>query len=112
MERYLYFCNPNDSGAPNASGEIALYSTSSLRSIFALSNIKTRIAFSAVDGTASTEDAVDLTHADGDHKNVFNALIAMVNAEKTNNPFVVVADKEHGIFNIPGVTACEISYNV
>lgn len=110
MERYLYFTNPNDTGAPNANQEMALYPTSSARAIFATSATTTDIHFTpranAVDGT---EDQVQLTHASGDHKAVFNALVAMINAEKNNKPFVVVADKEKGLFNIKGVTACAIT---
>ena len=61
------------------------------------------------DGTGSTEDKVTLTHADLDHKNVMNALVAMINAQKNNDPFVVVADAQNSIFNINGVTAVTIS---
>ena len=38
-----------------------------------------------------------------------NALVAMINAEKNNSPFQVVADKEKSVFNINGVTACAIT---
>jgi len=110
MERYLYFTNPNDTGAPNATVELAMYPTSSVRAIFATSATTTDIHFAPRAGvTDGTEDQVQLTHASGDHKTVFNALVAMINAEKNNKPFVVVADKEKGVFNIEGVTACAIT---
>ena len=100
MERYLYFTNPNDPGGntPNATQELAMYPTSSLTNIFAASATTTTINFVPRDGTRTTEDVVTLTHADGDHKAVFNALVAMINAEKNNSPF-----------NINGVTACAIT---
>jgi hypothetical protein len=109
MERYLYFTNPNDSGAPNANAELAMYPTSSITAIFAASATTTTINFVPRDGTGTTEDVVTLTHADGDHKNVMNALVAMINAEKNNSPFQVVSDKEKSVFNISGVTACAIT---
>ena len=61
------------------------------------------------DGTGTTEDKVTLTHADLDHKNVMNSLVAMINAQKNNDPFVVVADAQNSIFNIDGVTAVTIT---
>ena len=109
MERYLYFTNPNDTGAPDANGELAMYPTSSVTAIFAASAITTTINFVPRDGTGTTEDVVTLTHADGDHKNVMGALVSMINAEKNNSPFQVVSDKEKSIFNISGVTACAIT---
>ena len=109
MERYLYFTNPNDSGAPNANAELAMYPTSSVTAIFAASATTTTINFVPRDGTSTTEDLVTLTHADGDNKNVMNELVAMINAEKNNSPFQVVADKEKSVFNISGVTACAIT---
>jgi hypothetical protein len=109
MERYLYFCNPDDTGAPNTTGEVAMYPTSSVTNIFAASATTTTINFVPRDGTGTTEDKVVLTHADGDHKNVMNALVSMINAEKNNSPFQVVSDKENSVFNITGVTACAIT---
>tara|TARA_R110000737_G_C14539437_1_gene478720 strand:- start:611 stop:949 length:339 start_codon:yes stop_codon:yes gene_type:complete len=109
MERYLYFTNPNDAGAPNANAELAMYPTSSVTAIFAASATTTTINLVPRDGTGTTEDVVTLTHVDGDHKNVIGALVAMINAEKNNSPFVVIADKEKGVFNINGVTACAIT---
>ena len=110
MERYLYFTNPN-SGAPDGNQELALYPTSSILAIFASSATETKINMLPRDGAGTAEDIIRLTHADGDHKAVMNALVAMINAEKNNNPFVVVADKENGIFNISGVTAVHITSN-
>lgn len=109
MERYLYFTNPNDTGAPNATQELAMYPTSAVTCIFAASATTTTINLVPRDGTISTEDVVTLTHADGDHKNVMGALVSMINAEKNNSPFQVVSDKENGVFNINGVTACAIT---
>ena len=109
MERYLYFCNPDDTGAPNTTGEVAMYPTSSVTNIFAASATTTTINFVPRDGTGSSEDVVTLTHTDGDHKNVIGALVSMINAEKNNSPFQVVSDKEDGVFNINGVTACAIT---
>jgi len=109
MERYLYFTNPNDTSAPDATQELAMYPTSSVTAIFAASATTTTINFVPRDGTTTTEDVVTLTHADGDHKNVMGALVSMINAEKNNSPFQVVSDKEKSIFNISGVTACAIT---
>lgn len=109
MERYLYFTNPNDSGAPNAAGELAMYAVSNCNGFFARGATTTTVSFVPRDGTGSTEDYVTLTHADGDHKNVFNALVEMINARKNKSPFQVVSDKENSIFNISGVTACTIT---
>ena len=109
MERYLYFTNPNDTGAPNANAELAMYPTSAVTCIFAASATTTTINLVPRDGTVSAEDVITLTHADGDHKNVMNELVAMINAEKNKNPFQVVSDKEKSVFNITGVTACAIT---
>ena len=38
-----------------------------------------------------------------------NALVAMINAQKNNDPFVVVADAQNSIFNIDGVSAVSIT---
>tara|TARA_R100000458_G_C8260719_1_gene236248 strand:+ start:1309 stop:1647 length:339 start_codon:yes stop_codon:yes gene_type:complete len=109
MERYLYFTNPDDTGAPNQTNEIAMYPTSAVRAIIAASATTTTIDLVPRDGTISSEDTVTLTHADGDHKNVMSELAAMINAEKNNSPFQVVSDKENEVFNITGVTGCTIS---
>ena len=79
MERYLYFTNPNDTGAPDTNAELAMYPTSSVTNIFAASATTTTINFVPRDGTGTTEDVVTLTHADGDHKNVMGALVSMIN---------------------------------
>ena len=109
MERYLYFTNPNDTGAPDANAELAMYPTSSVTAIFAASATTTTINFVPRDGTGTTEDVVTLTHASGDNKNVISALVSMINAEKNISPFQVVSDKENSVFNISGVTACAIT---
>jgi len=109
MERYLYFTNPNDTGAPDTNLELAMYPTSSVTAIFAASATTTTINFVPRDGTGTSEDKVVLTHSDGDHKNVMGALVSMINAEKNKSPFQVVSDKEKSIFNISGVTACAIT---
>ena len=109
MERYLYFTNPNDAGAPDTNAELAMYPTSSVTNIFAASATTTTINFVPRDGTRTTEDVVTLTHADGDHKTVMSELVAIINAEKNNSPFQVISDKESSVFNITGVTACAIT---
>ena len=109
MERYLYFTNPNDTGAPNANAELAMYPTSAVTCFFASTATRTTINFVPRDGTGTTEDVVTLTHASGDNKNVISALVSMINAEKNNSPFQVVSDKENSVFNISGVTACAIT---
>ena len=115
MERYLYFCNNDADGsgsatdAPNTNAELAMSPTSSVRAIFAASATTTTVNLVPRDGSTTTEDVVTLTHADGNHKAVFNALVAIINAEKNNKPFAVVSDKENSIFNLPGVTACAIT---
>ena len=107
MERYLYFVKTTD--APDATQEVALYPTSSVTAIEAASATTTDILLVPRDGSGTTEDKVTLTHADLDHKNVMNALVAMINAQKNNDPFVVVADAQNSIFNINGVTAVSIA---
>jgi len=107
MERYLYFVKTTD--APDATQEVALYPTSNVTAIEAASATTTDILLVPRDGTGTTEDKVTLTHADLDHKNVINALVAMINAQKNNDPFVVVADAQNSIFNINGVTAVSIA---
>ena len=105
MERYLYFVKP--ASAPDANGEVALYPTSSITAIepSTASTSRTVIRFVPRDGTVTTEDSVQLDHADGDHKRVFNGVVALVNAQKNKDPFVVAADDENSIYNIDGVTA-------
>ena len=107
MERYLYFVKTTD--APDATQEVALYPTSSVTAIEVASATTTDIILVPRDGTGTTEDNVTLTHASGDNKNVINALVAMINAQKNNDPFVVVADAQNSIFNIDGVTAVSIT---
>jgi len=109
MERYLYFTNPDDTGAPNANAEVAMYPTSSVACIFASTVTRTVINFVPRDGVGTAEDTVVLIHAANDHLNVINALVAMINAEKNNSTFQVVSDKENSVFNISGVTACAIT---
>jgi len=104
MERFLYFVKTTD--APDANGEVALYPTSSLTSIepSSSSTARTVLRFVPRDGTVTTEDSVTLDHADGDHKKVFNGVVALVNAQKNKDPFVVAADDQNSIYNIDGVT--------
>jgi len=108
MERYLYFSNPN-SGAPDETQETAMYATSSLLGAAPASAITTSLHFAPRDGGASPADIVTLTHTSGGHKAVFDGIASLVNAEKNNMPFQVVADVENSIFNISGVTACSIA---
>ena len=105
MERYLYFVKTTD--APDANGEVAMFPTSSLSIIEPKedSTGKTMLRFVPRDGTGTTEDSVELDHADGDHKRVFNGVVALINAQKNKDPFVVAADDENSIYNIDGVTA-------
>jgi hypothetical protein len=107
MERYLYFTTTT--GTLDNNAEVAMYPTSSVTAIFAASATHTTINMIPRDGTVSTEDVVTLTHGNGDHKNVMGALVSMINAEKNNNPFTVVADEFNGIFNITGVTNCAVT---
>jgi len=111
MEKYLYFTNPNDTGAPDAGAELAMYPASAVRAIFAASATTTTIMFVPRDGAAAGDDhdTVVLTHADGDHKNVMAELVSLMKGEKNKSPFVVVSDKAKGVFNITGVTACAIT---
>ena len=105
MERYLYFVKP--ASAPDANGELAMFPTSAITSIEPsdASTSRTILRFIPRDGTGTTEDAIQLDHADGDHKRVFNGIVALVNAQKNKDPFVVAADDENSIYNIDGVTA-------
>jgi hypothetical protein len=106
MERYLYFTTTT--GTLDNNAEVAMYPTSSVTAINAASATTTRINMVPRDWAGTTEDVVTLTHIDGDHKNVMTALVAIINAEKNNNPFAVVADEFNGIFNITGVTNCAV----
>jgi len=116
MEKYLYFVDTAGT-APDSNQKLAMYPTSSVLAIFAASATETRINLYPRDGVVPTdggtgvEDLVKITHADGDHKAVMSALVAMINSEKNNKPFVVVGDKENGIFNIAGVTDVDITSN-
>ena len=105
MERYLYFTD----SAADGDNDLALRPTSSVRAIFAASATTTTINLEPRDGTGTTEDLVTLTHADGDHKAVMNDLVAIINAERNNNPFAVVCDAINGVYNIKGVTALTIA---
>lgn len=107
MERYLYFTTTT--GTLDNNAEVAMYPTSSVTAIFAASATTTTINMVPRDGVVTAEDYVTLTHSNGDHKNVMSALVAIINAEKNNNPFTVVADKFNGIFNITGVTSCTVA---
>tara|TARA_R100001163_G_C5041514_1_gene179548 strand:+ start:393 stop:734 length:342 start_codon:yes stop_codon:yes gene_type:complete len=111
MEKYLYFVDTSGNAAPSGNQQMAMYPTSSVLAIFAASATETRINLLPRDGAGTAEDLVKITHADGDHKAVMSALVAMINSEKNNNPFVVVGDKENGIFNIAGVTDVDITSN-
>jgi len=108
MERYLYFSNPN-SGAPDATQETALYATSSLLGASAASITTTSLHFAPRDGGTNPADIVTLTHTRNGHKAVLDGVASLINAEKNNMPFQVVADVENSIFNISGVTACSIA---
>lgn len=111
MERYLYFTNPNDTGAPDSNAEVAMYPTSSVTAIFAASATTTTINLVPRDGAAAGDDhdTIVLTHTSGGHKVVMDELVSMINAEKNNSPFQVVSDKENSVFNLTGVTACAIT---
>tara|TARA_B100001094_G_C18110167_1_gene760680 strand:- start:649 stop:987 length:339 start_codon:yes stop_codon:yes gene_type:complete len=103
---YLYFSNPN-SGAPDSAAELGLYSTSMFSGAFAASTTTTTLNFQSRDAATAPVDTVTLTHTADTHKVVMDELTRIINA--TNNPFQVVSDKENSIFNITGVTACEIT---
>lgn len=105
MERFLYFVKP--ASAPDANGELAMFPTSAITSIepSEVSTGRTILRFVPRDGTGTTEDLVELDHADGDHKRVFNGIVALVNAQKNKDPFIVAADDENSIYKIDGVTA-------
>ena len=103
MERYLYFVKTTD--APDDAGEVAMYPTSALTCIEPNNATRTDIRFIPRDGTGTTEDIVQVSHADGDHLKVANGIVALVNAQKNNDPFVVAADDENSIYNIDGVVS-------
>ena len=107
MEKYLYFSSVSSVGSgPNA--DAALYPASNMIIMNPASATTTEVKFNSRSGVAAVVDTVTLTHAKNDHKNVMKAFASMANTERTNAPFVVVADKENSIFNIDGVTACAI----
>ena len=105
MEKYLYFSSVS---TVDSNADAALYPASHMTIINPASINTTEVKFINRAGTAVILNTVVLTHAENDHKNVMKALASMVNTERTNAPFVVVADKENSIFNIDGVTACAI----
>lgn len=105
MERYLYF---TDAPTPNGNSDLSLYPTSRVNGIFASGATTTTINFAPRDN-ASAEDIVILTHGEGGHKAVISDLVAIINAERNNNPFAVVFDKANGISNLSGVTAATIA---
>lgn len=105
MERYLYFTD----SAADGNADLALYPTSSATGMFAASATTTTINFVPRDGTTSTEDKIVLTHADGDHKAVMNDLVAIINAERNNNPFAVVCDAINGVYNVGSVSSLAIT---
>ena len=109
MERYLYFTD----SAADGNADLALYPTSSVRSVYASSATQTTIELAPRDGAFAgnntDHDEVLLTHTDGGHKAVMDDLVAIINAERNNNPFAVVCDVENGVFNLRGVTAVAIT---
>jgi len=105
MERYLYFAQ---SATPNGNADLALYPTSSVNGIFAANATTTTINFAPRDN-ASVEDTIVLTHGEGGHKAVISDLVAIINAERNNNPFAVVFDKVNEISNLSGVTSITIT---
>jgi len=105
MERYLYFTD----SAADGNADLALYPTSAVGGIFAASATTTTINFVPRDGTIETEDTIVLTHADGDHKAVMSDLVAIINAERNNNPFAVVCDAINGVYNVGSVSSLAIT---
>tara|TARA_R100000027_G_scaffold10643_1_gene7612 strand:+ start:101 stop:439 length:339 start_codon:yes stop_codon:yes gene_type:complete len=107
MERYLYF---TDSPTPNGNSDLSLYPTSMVNCIFAASATTTTINFKPRDNDGDgPEDTIVLTHGEGGCKAVISDLVAIINAERNNNPFAVVFDKANGISNLSGVTAIQIN---
>jgi len=105
MEKYLYFSSVS---TVDSNADAALYSASNMTIMNPASATTTEVKFINRAGTAVVLNTVTLTHTKNDHKNVMKALASLANTERTNAPFVVVADKENEIFNIDGVTACAI----
>jgi hypothetical protein len=105
MERYLYF---TDSAADGAA-DLAMYPTSAVAAVFAASATTTVVNFVPRDAQNTPEDYITLTHSDGDHKNVMNDLVAIINAEKNNSPFAVVCDAINGVYNLGSVTSLVIT---
>lgn len=105
MEKYLYFTSQT---TVDSNADAALYPASHMTIMNPASATTTEIKFVNRAGTAVILNTVTLTHAENDHKNVMKALASLASTERTNAPFVVVADTENGIFNIDGVTACAI----
>jgi len=106
MEKYLYFSSTTPVDSLN---DASLYSASKMTIMNPASATTTEVKFTNRAGTAVISDIIVLTHAKNDHKNVMKALASLANTERTNAPFVVVADVENSIFNIDGVTACAIT---
>ena len=107
MEKFLYFTTTT--GDIDDNQEVALYPVSNLTSFNCNSATTTRLNFVPRDGSFSTEDVVELTHADGAHISVIHSVVQLINADKNKSPFIVAADKKNGVFNIEGVTSVTIS---
>lgn len=109
MERYLYFTD----SAADGNADLALYPTSSVRSVYASAATQTTIELAprdgAFEGNNTDHDEVLLTHADGDHKAVMDDLVAIINAERNNNPFAVVCDAINGVYNLGSVSSLAIT---
>ena len=105
MERYLYFTD----SAADGNSDLALYPTSAVTVMFAQSATVTAVQFVPRDGIVATEDNIELTHAEGDHKAVMSDLVAIINAERNNNPFAVVCDAVNGVFNLGSVSSLAIT---
>lgn len=106
MEKYLYFSSVS---TVDSNADAALYPASHMTIMNPASATTTEVKFVNRAGTAVILNTVVLTHTKNDHKNVMKALASLANTERTNAPFVVVADTENSIFNIDGVTACAIT---
>jgi hypothetical protein len=105
MERYLYFTD----SAADGGADLALYPTSAVTIMIAQSATVTAVQFVPRDGVVATEDNIELTHAEGDHKAVMSDLVAIINAERNRSPFAVVCDAANGVFNLGSVSSLAIT---
>ena len=96
-ETYMYF-RTYDLDAENQ-GKACIWPASKFRGIDPVSTFKTNIYFESTIGKAKV-DIVAISHANGKHKELCEALAIALNSDK--NTLMVFADTDNGIQGITG----------